>query len=74
MDAEAEVKIFDHFREVTKDQMAILISHRFSTVRMADHIVVLTDGRVREEGSHAELMATGGPYSRLFTLQAAGYR
>jgi ATP-binding cassette subfamily B protein len=74
MDAEAEVKIFDHFREVTKQQMAILISHRFSTVRMADHIVVLADGRVREEGSHEELMATGGPYSRLFTLQAAGYR
>jgi ATP-binding cassette subfamily B protein len=74
MDAEAEVKIFDHFREVTKDQMAILISHRFSTVRMADHIVVLSDGRVAEEGSHEQLMAAGGPYARLFTLQAAGYR
>ena len=54
--------------------MAILISHRFSTVRMADHIVVLSDGRVAEEGSHERLMANGGPYSRLFTLQAAGYR
>jgi ABC-type multidrug transport system fused ATPase/permease subunit len=74
MDAEAEVRIFDHFRTVTKDQMAILISHRFSTVRMADHIVVLSEGRVAEEGSHEQLMANGGPYSRLFTLQAAGYR
>jgi ATP-binding cassette subfamily B protein len=74
MDAAAEVGIFDHFREVTKDQMAILISHRFSTVRMADHIVVLSEGRVAEEGSHEQLMANGGPYSRLFTLQAAGYR
>jgi ATP-binding cassette subfamily B protein len=74
MDAEAEVRIFDHFRAVTRDQMAILISHRFSTVRMADHIVVLADGRVVEEGSHEALMANGGPYSRLFTLQAAGYR
>jgi ATP-binding cassette subfamily B protein len=74
MDAEAEARIFDHFREATKDQMAILISHRFSTVRMADHIVVLSDGRVAEEGSHEQLMAHGGPYSRLFTLQAAGYR
>jgi ABC-type multidrug transport system fused ATPase/permease subunit len=74
MDAEAEVRIFDHFREVTKDQMAILISHRFSTVRMADHIVVLSDGRVAEEGSHEQLLANDGPYSRLFTLQAAGYR
>jgi ABC-type multidrug transport system fused ATPase/permease subunit len=74
MDAETEFRIFDHFRAVTKDQMAILISHRFSTVRMADHIVVLSDGRVAEEGSHEQLMTNGGPYSRLFTLQAAGYR
>ena len=63
MDAEAEVQIFDRFRAVTSDQMAILISHRFSTVRMADHIVVLSDGRVAEEGSHEQLMANGGPYS-----------
>lgn len=74
MDAEAEVRIFEHFRTVTEDRMAILISHRFSTVRMADHIVVLADGRVVEEGSHETLMARGGPYARLFTLQAAGYR
>ena len=74
MDAAAEAGIFEHFREVTRDQMAILISHRFSTVRMADHIVVLSEGRVAEEGSHEQLMANGGPYERLFTLQAAGYR
>jgi ABC-type multidrug transport system fused ATPase/permease subunit len=74
MDAEAEVRIFEHFRAVTADRMAILISHRFSTVRMADHIVVLADGRVVEEGSHDALMARGGPYARLFSLQAAGYR
>ncbi len=74
MDAEAEVRIFDHFREVTKAQMAILISHRFSTVRMADEIVVLRGGRVVEQGSHDELMEMDGTYARLFTLQAAGYR
>jgi ATP-binding cassette subfamily B protein len=74
MDAEAEARIFEHFRAVTRDQMAILISHRFSTVRMADHIVVLAEGRVVEEGSHTELMAREGPYARLFGLQAAGYR
>jgi ABC-type multidrug transport system fused ATPase/permease subunit len=74
MDAEAEARIFEHFRTVTRDQMAILISHRFSTVRMADHIVVLAEGRVAEAGSHAELMAREGLYARLFSLQAAGYR
>lgn len=74
MDAAAEARIFEHFRAVTRDQMAILISHRFSTVRMADHIVVLSDGRVVEEGSHAELMGREGLYARLFGLQAAGYR
>jgi ABC-type multidrug transport system fused ATPase/permease subunit len=75
MDAEAEAHIFDHFREVTKSQMAILISHRFSTVRMADEIVVLRDGRVIEQGSHEELMEVPeGVYRHLFTLQAAGYR
>jgi len=74
MDAEAEVRIFDHFRETTKDQMAILISHRFSTVRMADEIVVLSDGTVVEHGTHEELMLAEGTYARLFTLQAEGYR
>lgn len=74
MDADAEAHIFDHFRSNTDNQMAVLISHRFSTVRMADHIVVLSDGRVVEQGSHDALMAQDGVYARLFSLQAAGYR
>ena len=74
MDAEAESQIFQHFRLMTEDRMAILISHRFSTVRMADEIVVLEDGRVVEQGSHEALMALGGRYSLLFSLQAEGYR
>jgi ATP-binding cassette, subfamily B, bacterial len=74
MDAGAEALIFQRFREVTKTQMAIVISHRFSTVRMADHIIVLAGGRILEEGSHEELVAKGGHYAHLFSLQAAGYR
>ncbi len=74
MDAGAEMQIFDRFREMTADQMAILISHRFSTVRMADRILVLNGGRVIETGDHAELMTQDGVYARLFSLQAAGYR
>jgi ATP-binding cassette subfamily B protein/ATP-binding cassette subfamily C protein len=74
MDAEAEVQVFSHFREMAQNQMAILISHRFSTVRMADQIIVLDNGRVIEQGTHDELLSTNGTYARLFTLQAAGYR
>ena len=74
MDAEAEAKIFDHFREVTEKQMAILISHRFSTVRMADQIVVLDRGKIIERGSHEELMASNGKYAHLFAIQAKGYQ
>jgi len=74
MDAGAEALIFERFREVTENQMAILISHRFSTVRMADHIMVLAGGRILEEGSHEALLARGGHYAHLFSLQAAGYR
>jgi ATP-binding cassette, subfamily B, bacterial len=74
MDAEAEATVFDHVRNLTADRMAILISHRFSTVRSADHIVVLDHGQVVEQGSHEQLMAEQGRYARLFTLQAEGYR
>ncbi len=74
MDAEAETLIFDRFREVTERQIAVLISHRFSTVRMADQIVVLAGGKIIEQGSHDDLVARDGHYARLFSLQAAGYR
>ena len=74
MDAAAEARVFQRFRELTAGKMAILISHRFSTVRMADRIVVIEDGRVTEHGSHAELLAKNGKYARLFELQAEGYR
>ena len=74
IDAEAETKIFEHFRDATADQMAILISHRFSTVRIADTIVVLQDGKIIEKGSHEDLVALGGRYAQLFEMQAAGYR
>ena len=62
------------FRSLTDAQMAILISHRFSTVRMADEIVVLDEGHVVERGEHDSLMAADGQYAHLFSLQAAGYR
>ena len=73
IDADAESQVFEHVRSITDRQMVILISHRFSTVRLADEIVVLDHGRVLEDGSHAELMAMGGRYARLFRLQAAAY-
>jgi ATP-binding cassette subfamily B protein len=74
MDAAAEATIFEHFRKLTEGRIAILISHRFSTVRMADQIVVLQDGRVIERGSHEGLMRSNGHYAHLFSLQAKGYR
>ena len=74
MDAAAEAKIFEHFRKLTQNRIAILISHRFSTVRMASQIIVIENGRVIERGSHEELMELGGHYANLFSLQAAGYR
>ena len=74
MDAEAEAEIFQRLADLTEDQMAILISHRFSTVRMADHIAVLHEGALVEEGSHESLMEQNGRYAHLFTLQAKGYQ
>lgn len=74
MDAAAEATIFEHFRGLTKNRIAILISHRFSTVRMADQIIVIQDGRIIERGSHDALMAQDGHYAHLFSLQAQGYR
>ena len=74
MDAAAEAQIFEHFRKLTKNRIAILISHRFSTVRMASQIVVIENGRIIERGDHEALMQLGGRYARLFSLQAEGYR
>jgi ATP-binding cassette subfamily B protein len=74
LDARAEYEVFVRFSELTRGRMAVLISHRFSTVRMADRILVLEHGRILEEGSHEQLVALGGRYAELFELQAAGYR
>jgi ATP-binding cassette subfamily B protein len=74
LDARAEYEVFQRFAELTRGRMAVLISHRFSTVRMADRILVLQDGAVGDQGTHQELVARGGLYAELFSLQAAGYR
>ena len=74
LDARSEYEVFQRFAELTDGRMALLISHRFSTVRMADRIVVLEDGRIAEEGNHQQLVALGGRYSGMFELQASSYR
>ncbi|PCH62972.1 MAG: ABC transporter permease [SAR86 cluster bacterium] len=74
IDAKAEAEIFEHFRELTANKISIIISHRFSTVRMADHIIVLDKSQIVEQGSHESLLDEGGQYAKLFHLQAKGYR
>jgi ATP-binding cassette subfamily B protein len=74
LDAKSELEVFERFAELTSGKMALLISHRFSTVRMADRIVVLAGGRLVEEGTHQQLLALGGQYAEMFEMQAASYR
>lgn len=74
LDAKSELQVFERFAELTEGKMALLISHRFSTVRMADRIVVLEGGRLVEEGTHGQLIALGGRYAGMFEMQAASYR
>ena len=74
LDARSEMQVFERFAELTEGKMALLISHRFSTVRMADRIVVLEGGHLVEEGNHTQLMALGGRYAAMFEMQAASYR
>jgi ATP-binding cassette subfamily B protein len=74
LDARSEYEVFQRFAELTHGKMALLISHRFSTVRMADRIVVLERGRIAEQGDHTRLMKLGGRYAGMFELQASSYR
>jgi ATP-binding cassette, subfamily B, bacterial len=74
LDARAEYDVFVRFSELMAGRMAVVISHRFSTVRMADRIIVLRNGEIVEQGAHADLVNAGGLYAELFAMQAAGYR
>ena len=74
LDARAEFEAFQRFIGLTKGKTSIIISHRFSTVRMADKIIVLKDGKILENGTHEALMKNGKLYAELFELQAAGYQ
>jgi ATP-binding cassette subfamily B protein len=74
LDARSEYQVFQRFAELTAGKMALFISHRFSTVRMADRIVVLENGNIVEEGTHEKLTRMGGRYAEMFELQAANYR
>ena len=74
LDARSEYDVFRRFAELTEGKTALLISHRFSTVRMVDRIVVLENGRIAEQGSHHQLVCLGGRYAAMFELQASSYR
>jgi ATP-binding cassette subfamily B protein len=74
IDARAEAEIFAHFGDLTDNRISIIISHRFSTVRMADHIIVLGKAGIMEQGSHQQLLDLDGQYATLFNLQAKGYQ
>lgn len=74
LDARAEYEVFQRFRELSAGRSAVLISHRSSSVRMADRILILGDGKVEASGIHDDPLAAGGRYAELFELQAAGYR
>ena len=74
LDARSEFEVFQRFKELSNERTAVLISHRFSSVRMADRILVLNEGRLEASGTHEQLLAQGGRYAELFELQAAGYR
>ncbi|HWF48604.1 MAG TPA: ATP-binding cassette domain-containing protein, partial [Bryobacteraceae bacterium] len=74
LDARAEYEVFERFNELTQGKLALFISHRFSTVRMAQRIIVLENGSIAEEGNHEQLMALGRRYAEMFELQAASYR
>ena len=74
LDAKSEQQVFQQFAELTQNKLSLLISHRFSTVRMADRIVVLENGRIAEEGHHDQLMARDGRYAQMFDMQASSYR
>jgi ATP-binding cassette, subfamily B, bacterial len=74
LDARSEHEVFQRFAELTEGKMSVLISHRFSTVRMANRILVLENGRIAEQGPHDQLLKAGGRYAEMFELQAANYR
>lgn len=73
LDVQTEYDVYLRFHELTRERTSLLISHRFSTARMADRILYLADGVIKEEGTHADLLARGGEYAGLYRLQAAQY-
>jgi ATP-binding cassette subfamily B protein len=74
LDAQSEHEVFHRFAELTEGKMSLVISHRLSTVRMADRILVLDNGKIAEQGRHEQLIRVGGGYAKMFELQAASYR